>query len=161
MDTLTLYHVEPLPDLGMPLLITALTEEQPGEWIGEMHLLLEDGASTVLQAILFPMRVSGNLRPPDKAGQRAILRQELLIQADRRLGLYRQEQGLVASAYLSRMRMSETNRNALVHFWVQSPSGDRLAEIRRQTKSPDLREQLELVMSLPTFRDQAIPARLQ
>lgn len=40
--------------LGVPLLITALTEEQCDEWIGEMHLVVED-----VQAIFLPMRVSG------------------------------------------------------------------------------------------------------
>ena len=42
MDTLNLYHVESLPGIGAPLLITTIAEEKPDEWTGEMHLLLED-----------------------------------------------------------------------------------------------------------------------
>lgn len=152
MDSLTLYHVGQLPGIGTPLLITTLTEARPGEWTGEMYLLLEDDDRSVLQATFPTMRVTGNARPHDDASEQAILKQELLIQADRRLGLYRQDHGHIEGAHLSRMQVAQTNRNALVNFWTQSPSGGNLVAIRGQTKSPALREELDLVMSQPTLR---------
>jgi len=146
MNTFALFHVQPLPGLGTPLLITAITETAPHDLAGEMHLLLEDAERTVLQ---IAVRLSGDAQPTDEADRTSMLQDELLSQARQRLALYLQDRGHIPTAHLSRMEVLETNRNALVHFWMHSPSGDKLTSIRRQTMAPDLCEQLDLVASLP------------
>jgi hypothetical protein len=152
MNTLALYHVQPSLGIGAPLLITAVTETTPNQWAGEMHLLLEDAESTVLQ---IAVQISGNAQPADEADRTTVLQNELLSQAIQRLALFRQDRGHISAAHLSRTEVLETNRNVLVHFWMHSPSGDKLSSIRKQTMSPVLREELDLVASLPRFPPEA------
>jgi hypothetical protein len=155
LDVFTIYHVEPLLGVGMPLLVTAITEDTQKQWAGEMYLLLQDPECTVLQIVV---RVDGNAWPLCEVKlSENFIEEELLQQAHWRLGLYRQERGHVEKyGLLSRpVQMNKTNLNSLAAFWMQSKCGDKFIAIQTQTKSASLREKLALVISLPKFRYEA------
>lgn len=152
MDNVTFHHVEPLIGIGMPLLITAIIANENTQWAGEMYLLLQDKACTVLETIV---HVDGNAWPlEDLELNEQFIEQELLQQARWRLNLYWEESGhLQKYGLLTReIAIGKTNMNAAVAFWSQSTCGDKFSEIQQKTGSASLREKLRLVTSLPKFR---------
>jgi hypothetical protein len=156
MDAVTFYHVEPIFAVGMPLLITAVMEDQVHKWVGEMYLLLQDKDCTVID---IAVRVDGNAWPQgDSTLNEEFLRQELEQQARWRFALYRQDQGHDAKyGMLARpLLISTTNFNAVVAFWMQSRCGDKLNLIRDKTSSDALRSRLELLKHVPRFDYQQV-----
>jgi len=152
MDTISIYHVEPMHAVGMPLLITAVTENTQKQWVGEMHLLLQDTECTAIQVAV---TVDGTTWPIcDAKLDEHFIEQELVQQASWRLVLYLQEHGYFERyGFLPRpVEIAKTNLNALYAFWMQSKCGDKLLALRKQTKSSALSERLDLVTSLPRFR---------
>jgi hypothetical protein len=151
MDAITFYHVEPLFEVGMPLLITAVMEDAEHQWLGEMYLLLQDKDCTVIN---IAVRAGGNAWPQGEITlNKEFLQQELEQQARWRFALYRQDQGHDSKyGILTRpITISETTFNAVVAFWMQSRCGEKLNVIRAQTKSASLRSRLELLKHVPRF----------
>jgi hypothetical protein len=137
VDVVTFYHVEPLFAVGMPLLITAVMEEDH-KWLGEMSLLLQDKDCTVIE---IAVRVDGNAWPQEDATlNEAFLQQELERQARWRFALYRQDHGHDEKyGILTRpIVSSKTALNALVAFWMQSHCGEKLSLIDKRTSSSAL-----------------------
>lgn len=151
MDAVTFYHVEPLFAVGMPLLITVVTEDKDHKWLGEMYLLLQDKDCTVIDT---SVRVDGNAWPQvDLTLNEEFLRQELEQQARWRYALYRQDHGHDEQyGILTRpILISKTTPNALVAFWMQSRCGEKLRLIREKTSSKALHDRLGLLEHVPKF----------
>jgi len=156
MDAITFYHVEPLFAVGMPLLITAVMEDNNRKWTGEMYLLLQDKDCTVIH---IAVRVDGNAWPKgDVTLNEEFLREELEQQARWRFALYRQDQGHDAKYGIltQPLAISKTNFNAVVAFWMRSRCGDRLNLIRDRTTSDSLRSRLALLKHVPKFDYQEV-----
>jgi hypothetical protein len=156
MDVVTFHHVEPLFAVGMPLLITAVMEDEDHKWLGEMYLLLQDKDCTVID---IAVRVDGNAWPQSDATlNEEFLQQELEQQARWRFALYRQDQGLDEKyGILTRpIMISKTTPNALVAFWMQSHCGEKLRLIGQRTSSGALRNRLELLKHIPRFDYQSV-----
>jgi len=143
----------------MPLLITAVSEDDHKQWIGEMYLLLQDRECTVLQA---RVTVDGTRWPTcDAKLDEAYIEQELLQQARWRLALHRHDRGHDEKfgPMLRPVDVAKTNANALYAYSMQSECGKKLLLIRQQTRCSTLAEKLDLAASLPKFRyDPAAPS---
>jgi hypothetical protein len=163
MDAVTFYHVEPLFAVGMPLLITAVMEDEDHKWVGEMYLLLQDKDCTVID---IAVRVDGNAWPQgDVSLSEEFLRQELEQQARWRFAVYRDDHGHNEKyGILTRpILISETTPNALVAFWMQSSCGEKLLLIRQKTSSKILSNRLDLLKHVPKFNYEPVissPSRL-
>ncbi len=152
MDAVTFYHVEPMLGVGMPLLITAVGNDNQEQWVGEMYLLLQDPGCTVLQMMV---SVDGKKWPAcDVKLDETYIEDELLQQARWRFALYRQDGGHDEKygLMLRPVEIAKTSANALYAFWMQSECGEKLAQIRKQTRSPVLAAKLDLAALLPKFR---------
>jgi len=151
MDVVTFYHVEPIFAVGMPLLVTAVMEDEEHKWVGEMYLLLQDQDCTVID---IAVRVDGNAWPQSDATlNEEFLQQELEQQARWRFALYRQDRGHDEKyGMLTRpIMISKTTPNALVAFWMQSRCGEKLMLVSKRTSSSALRGRIELLKHIPRF----------
>lgn len=156
MDTFTIYHVERWPGIGMPLLITTIRNDVRGQWAGEIYLLLEDVACTLLQDGI----CHDGTTWPEVGPQldEVYMEGELLARARTRMGLHRENSGIDAKHGLltHELRLDKTSATALSQFWMQSKCSNRLTEIRDHTKSDSLRAQLARVTSRPRFNEPRI-----
>jgi hypothetical protein len=155
MDMFTVYRVEPWPGIGKPLLVTAVTQNTSGQWLGEMYLLLEDASCTLLYGFIF---IEGGARPegiqrPDES----VVEQECLREAERKLGLYREATGhdQKFGPMSGALPFAKTTVDALHIYWTQNKCGEKFIGIQQMTKSALLRERLALVTSRPKFKPES------
>jgi hypothetical protein len=152
MDEFAVYHVEPMIDLGMPLLLTAVTMSTDKIWIGEIHLLLQDLNCTVIESII----TADEKMWPDCEIRldKEFIEEQLLQRASVMLTLHLQDHGFFDryGGFLQVPQFSKTSNNALYAFWAQHKCGDKFSTIKERTKSLALAGLLGIIVTLPKFR---------
>ena len=141
-----IYHID-LPYVrGLPFAVVAVFEDRPGQL--EWFLAIPDDART------FDGNRMGTAHAGIQPNQHELLNEAGLFEfglyeARARVWAYERDQAAEQARSFKAPEMKEDNKNFFVSYWFSGKCLDHIRRIARSTLLPILREDLQLVETLP------------